>query len=158
MRASGRKRVENRGTAGDRSPARDAIYAALNDPDILDQCISGCKEFTRHSDTAFEAVISLKFGPVKVTFKSAVTLTNLEPPESYTLLGEGKGGAAGFAKGSADVRLIEDGDGTGLEYAVEANVGGKLAQIGSRLIESSWRKFAASFFEKFTEIVEAPSG
>ena len=90
MRASGRKRVENRGTAGDRSPARDALYAALNDPDILEQCISGCKEFTRHSDTAFEAVISLKFGPVKVTFKSAVILTNLEPPESYTLLGEAR--------------------------------------------------------------------
>ena len=138
--------------------SRDAVYAALNDPDILEQCIPGCKELTRQSDTAFDAVISLKFGPVKVTLKSAVTLTNLEPPESYTLLGEGKGGAAGFAKGSADVRLFEDGDGTVLEYAVEANVGGKLAQIGSRLIEASSRKFAASFFEKFIEIVEAPSG
>ena len=134
---------------------RDAVYAALNDPEILKQCIPGCKELNMHSPTELEAVMGLKIGPVKATFNSAVTLTNLNPPESYTLLGEGKGGPAGFAKGSADVRLIEEGDSTVLEYTVKANVGGKLAQIGSRLVESTTRKIAANFFEKFTEIVEA---
>ena len=133
---------------------RDAVYAALNDPEVLKACIPGCKELNKHSDTELEAVMGLKIGPVKATFKSAVTLTNLNPPESYTLLGEGKGGPAGFAKGSADVKLIEDGDSTVLEYSVKANVGGKLAQIGSRLIDSTTKKLAANFFERFTEIVE----
>lgn len=134
---------------------RDAVYAALNDPDILRQCIPGCKELNMHSPTELEAVMGLKIGPVKATFNSSVTLTNLNPPESYTLVGEGKGGAAGFAKGSADVRLTEDGDSTVLEYSVKANVGGKIAQIGSRLVEATTRKLAANFFAKFTEIVEA---
>ena len=95
---------------------------------------------------------------MKATFNSTVMLTNLNPPESYTLTGQGKGGAAGFANGGADVRLVEDGDATVLEYTFEANVGGKLAQIGSRLVESTMRKLAASFFDKFTEIVEARGG
>ena len=137
---------------------RDAVYAALNDPDVLEQCIPGCKELARHSDTEFEAVVGLKIGPVKATFNSTVTLTDLDPPKSYTLTGKGKGGAAGFANGSASVRLVEDGDATVLEYAFEANVGGKLAQIGSRLVESTMRKLAANFFEKFIEIVEARDG
>ena len=137
------------------SVPRDAVYAALNDPDVLEQCIPGCKELARHSDTEFEAVVGLKIGPVKATFNSTVTLTDLDPPKSYTLTGKGKGGAAGFADGSANVRLVEDGDTTVLEYAFEANVGGKLAQIGSRLVESTMRKLAANFFEKFIEIVEA---
>ena len=137
------------------SVPRDAVYAALNDPDVLEQCIPGCKELARHSDTEFEAVVGLKIGPVKATFNSTVTLTDLDPPKSYTLTGKGKGGAAGFADGSANVRLVEDGDATVLEYAFEANVGGKLAQIGSRLVESTMRKLAANFFEKFIEIVEA---
>ena len=137
---------------------REAVYAALNDPDVLQQCIPGCKELARHSDTEFEAVVGLKIGPGKATFNSMVTLTNLNPPESYTLAGKGKGGAAGFANGGADVRLDEDGDSTVLEYTFEANVGGKLAQIGSRLVESTTRKLAANFFEKFTEIVEARTG
>ena len=134
---------------------REAVYAALNDPDVLQRCIPGCKELVRRSDTEFEAVVGLKIGPVKATFNSTVTLTNLNPPESYTLIGKGKGGAAGFANGSAEVRLVEDGDSTVLEYTFEANVGGKLAQIGSRLVESTTRKIAANFFEKFTEVVEA---
>ena len=137
---------------------RDAVYAALNDPGVLERCIPGCKELSRHSDTEFEAVVGLKIGPVKATFNSTITLTNLNPPESYTLSGQGKGGAAGFARGGADVRLIEDGDATVLEYTFEAGVGGKLAQIGSRLVESSTRKLAADFFRKFTEIVEARDG
>ena len=134
---------------------REAVYAALNDPDVLQRCIPGCKELVRRSDTEFEAVVGLKIGPVKATFNSTVTLTNLNPPESYTLIGKGKGGAAGFANGGAEVRLVEDGDSTVLEYTFEANVGGKLAQIGSRLVESTTRKIAANFFEKFTEVVEA---
>ena len=134
---------------------RDAVYAALNDPGVLEQCIPGCKELAKHSDTELEAVVGLKIGPVKATFNSTVTLTDLNPPESYTLIGKGKGGAAGFANGSANVRLVEDGAVTVLEYVFEANVGGKLAQIGSRLVESTMRKLAVNFFEKFIEIVEA---
>ena len=137
---------------------RDAVYAALNDADVLEQCIPGCKELAKHSDTEFEAVVGLKIGPVKATFNSTITLTDLNPPESYTLSGKGKGGAAGFANGSANVRLVEHGDATVLEYAFEANVGGKLAQIGSRLVESTMRKLAANFFEKFIEIVETRDG
>jgi len=132
---------------------RETVYAALNDPEILRQCIPGCSELNKHSDTELDAVMTLKIGPVKATMKSTVKLTNLNPPESYTLVGEGKGGPAGFAKGSADVRLTEDGDSTVLEYEVHANVGGKLAQIGSRLVESTTRKIATTFFEKFGEIV-----
>ena len=133
---------------------REAVYAALNDPDVLQRCIPGCKELVRRSDTEFEAVVGLKIGPVKATFNSMVTLTDLNPPESYTLIGKGKGGAAGFANGGAEVRLVEDGGSTILEYTFEANVGGKLAQIGSRLVESTTRKIAANFFEKFIEVVE----
>lgn len=132
---------------------RDTVYAALNDPEILKQCIPGCVELTKHSDTELEAVMGLKIGPVKATFKSQVTLSNLNPPESYTLTGEGKGGPAGFGKGSADVRLEEDGDSTILHYTVNATVGGKIAQIGSRLVESTTRKLASNFFEKFGELV-----
>lgn len=135
--------------------SREVVYAALNDPEVLQQCIPGCKEISRRSDTELDATMVLKFGPVKATFKSAVTLTNLQPPESYTLIGEGKGGAAGFAKGSADVRLVEDGANTVLEYKVKANVGGKLAQVGGRLVESTTRKIAADFFGKLAEVIEA---
>jgi carbon monoxide dehydrogenase subunit G len=121
---------------------------------VLKVCIPGCRELTMRSETELEAVMGIKIGPVKATFSTRVTLTNSNPPESYTLEGEGKGGAAGFAMGSADVKLSEDGDSTVLEYTVKANVGGKLAQIGARLIDSTTRKLAGSFFEKFTVIVE----
>ena len=137
---------------------RDAVFAALNDPEVLKLCIPGCKELNKKSDTELEAVMGLKIGPVKATFRTEITLTNLNPPESYTLLGEGKGGPAGFAKGSADIKLTEDGESTVLEYSAKANVGGKLAQIGSRLIDSTTRKLAGSFFEKFTEAVEGKGG
>ncbi len=100
------------------------------------------------------ATVVAKIGPVKATFKGAVTLENMVPPESYTIVGEGKGGVAGFAKGSADVSLVEDGDGTVLSYSVKAQVGGKLAQLGSRLIVSTSRKMADEFFGTFKEIVE----
>ncbi|MGI9332739.1 MAG: SRPBCC family protein [Gammaproteobacteria bacterium] len=134
---------------------RDRVYAALNDPEVLQACIPGCRAVTKISDTELEAEMGLKIGPVKATFKTLISLTNLNPPESYTLVGEGKAGAAGFAKGSADVKLTEDGDRTVLEYGVQANVGGKMAQVGGRLMESTTRKLAADFFKKFSEVVQA---
>lgn len=133
---------------------RDIVFAALNDPDILQKSIPGCKELTKHSDTELEAEVGLKVGPVKATFKGNVKLSNLNPPESYTITGEGKGGTAGHARGGADVILREDEDGTILAYDVNAQVGGKLAQLGSRLIDSTAKKLSAQFFTKFGKIVE----
>lgn len=127
---------------------RDAVWAALNDPEILKACIPGCQTLTRTSPTELEATIRIKIGPVSTTFKGAVTLSNVRPPESYTISGEGKGGIAGFAKGDTDVRLTEEGDETVLAYDVRAQVGGKLARLGARLIDSSSRKLAAQFFAK----------
>ena len=134
---------------------RDAVWAALNDPEILRQCIPGCEALERTSDTELSARVIAKVGPVRAKFGGAVTLSNLNPPESYRIDGEGQGGAAGFAKGGADVSLTEDGDGTLLRYAVQATVGGKLAQIGSRLIDSTARKMADDFFGRFADLVAA---
>ncbi|MBL4876325.1 MAG: carbon monoxide dehydrogenase subunit G, partial [Cohaesibacteraceae bacterium] len=112
-----------------RIPAsREKVWNALNDPEILRACIPGCDELVKISDTEMTAAVTTKIGPVKAKFKGAVTLENLNPPESYTIVGEGKGGAAGFAKGSAEVRLVEDGDYTILTYEAKAKVGGKLAE------------------------------
>lgn len=133
---------------------RDKVWAALNDVDVLRQCIPGCQDLDKTSDTEMSATVVAKIGPVKATFKGDVTLENLNPPASYTITGEGKGGVAGFAKGSADVTLAEDGAETVLTYAVKAQVGGKLAQLGSRLIVSTSRKMADDFFGRFKEIVE----
>ena len=129
-----------------RIPAgRDAVWQALNDPEVLRACIPGCQELTRTSDTAMNA----KVGPVKATFVGDVTFSNVNAPESYTISGEGKGGVAGFAKGGADVRLAEDDDATILTYDVKAQVGGKLAQLGSRLIDTTAKKMADDFFGAF---------
>lgn len=133
---------------------RGAVWEALNDADVLRRCIPGCQSLEKVSDREMTATVVAKIGPVKATFKGAVTLENMVPPESYTIVGEGKGGVAGFAKGSADVSLAEDGDATVLSYSVKAQVGGKLAQLGSRLIVSTSRKMADEFFGKFKEIVE----
>ena len=133
---------------------RDRVYAALNDPEILRQCIPGCETLTRTGDNNMEATVQIKIGPVKARFAGAVELKNLNPPESYTIAGEGKGGAAGFAKGHADVKLLEDGAATILKYDVKADVGGKLAQLGSRLIDATSRKMAGDFFSRFAELVE----
>ncbi|WP_186400612.1 carbon monoxide dehydrogenase subunit G [Stappia sp. P2PMeth1] len=133
---------------------RGAVWLALNDADVLRRCIPGCEELEQVSEREMTATVVAKIGPVKATFKGAVTLENLNPPESYTIVGEGKGGVAGFAKGSADVSLVEEGAETVLRYAVKAQVGGKLAQLGSRLIVSTSRKMADEFFGKFKEIVE----
>ena len=130
---------------------RQQVWAALNDPDILRQCIPGCKELNKSSETEMSATVVAKVGPVKATFKGEVTLENLNPPESYTISGEGKGGIAGFAKGGADVKLTEMDGGTQLEYNVDAKVGGKIAQLGSRLIDGAAKKMAEEFFTNFSE-------
>ncbi|MEM9633459.1 MAG: carbon monoxide dehydrogenase subunit G [Pseudomonadota bacterium] len=137
-----------------RIPAkREAVWEALNNPEVLQACIPGCESLDKTSDTEMTAAVTSKIGPVKAKFKGSVTLENINPPESYTISGEGKGGVAGFAKGSADVKLTEEGDETVLTYEAKAQVGGKLAQLGSRLIDSTAKKMAEDFFTKFTEMV-----
>jgi carbon monoxide dehydrogenase subunit G len=133
------------------------VWEALNDPDVLRQTIPGCQSLEKRSDTEMAATVVLKIGPIKATFNGEVTLNNLNPPHSYTIQGEGKGGIAGFAKGGADVTLTEDGpEATILKYAAKADVGGKIAQLGSRLIESTSKKLAGQFFSSFGEKVGAP--
>ena len=130
------------------------VWEALNDPEVLKACIPGCQSLEKKSDTEFSAVVSVKLGPIKAKFNGEVELKNLNPPHSYTIAGEGKGGVAGFAKGGADVKLTEDGpDATVLTYEAKADVGGKIAQLGSRLIQSSSKKLAGEFFSSFNETV-----
>lgn len=139
--------------------ARQQVWDALNDPEILKQCIPGCEEVEKTSETSFSAKVAAKVGPVKARFTGDVTLSDLDPPNGYTISGEGKGGAAGFAKGGAEVKLSDaEGGGTTLGYVVNAQVGGKLAQIGSRLIDSTAKKMAGDFFKTFGEIVEGAAG
>ncbi|MDA4846330.1 SRPBCC family protein [Hoeflea poritis] len=137
--------------------SREAVWAALNDPEILKQCIPGCQSLEMTGENEMSAAVKLKVGPVSATFKGSVTLENIRPPEGYTITGEGKGGIAGFAKGGADVALREDGAETVLTYDVKAQVGGKLAQLGSRLIDSTSKKLAGQFFASFGEIVGGQS-
>ncbi|MGH6760686.1 MAG: SRPBCC family protein [Phyllobacterium sp.] len=133
--------------------SRDAVWRALNDPETLKACIPGCESLERISDKELQATVQIKIGPVKAKFNGAVELSNLKPPHSYTISGEGKGGIAGFAKGGADVTLTEDGADTVLSYVVKADVGGKLAQLGSRLINSTSKKLATQFFENLNKAV-----
>lgn len=135
------------------SAPRDKVYAALNDPDILKQCIPGCEELIKHSDTELEAKVVLRVGPVKAKFSGNVTLDASQAPGKFSMQGEGNGGIAGFAKGGADVELIEDGDETILKYVAKADIGGKLAQLGGRLITSTSRKLAGKFFENFAKVL-----
>ncbi|MBL4600126.1 MAG: carbon monoxide dehydrogenase subunit G [Rhizobiaceae bacterium] len=137
--------------------SREVVFAALNDAEVLAEAIPGCEEIEKISDTELTATVVLKVGPVKARFKGAVELSNLNPPESYTISGEGKGGIAGNASGGADVVLVEDGDGTLLQYNVSVKIMGKFAQLGSRLIDSTAKKLSAKFFEKFAEIIESKS-
>ncbi|HBC09573.1 MAG TPA: carbon monoxide dehydrogenase [Rhodospirillaceae bacterium] len=137
---------------------REAVFAALNDPEILAKAIPGCESLDKVSDTEFAAVVTAKVGPVRAKFNGQVTLSDLNPPESYTITGEGKGGAAGFAKGGAVITLVEDGDGTLLNYEVKADVGGKLAQLGGRLIEGTSKKLAGEFFSTFEQLVVESAG
>lgn len=128
---------------------RDTVWAALNDAEVLRACIPGCESLEKSSPTAFHARVVQKIGPVKARFEGGVELVNIDAPASYTIQGEGKGGVAGFAKGAADVQLAEDGDATVLTYQVHAMVGGKLARLGSRLINSTSKKLAGQFFDNF---------
>ncbi len=132
---------------------RQKVWDALNDARVLKACIPGCESLTQDGDSAFDAIVQAKVGPVRAKFSGRVELSDIRPPEGYRISGEGKGGTAGVAKGSADVTLVEDGDGTILSYAVKADVGGKLAQIGSRLVQSTANKYAADFFARFGDIV-----
>jgi uncharacterized protein len=134
---------------------RQKVWAALNDPEILKQSIPGCEEIEKLSDTELQAKVTAKVGPVKARFGGKVTLSDLDPPNGYKITGEGSGGAAGFAKGGATVRLSDAEGGTKLAYTVEAHVGGKLAQIGSRLIDATARKMAEDFFARFSAAVGA---
>ncbi len=131
--------------------SRQTVWEALNDADMLQACLPGCETLEIISDTEMKAKITTKIGPVKATFTGAVTLSDLDPPNSYKLNGEGQGGAAGFASGSASVNLSDQDGGTLLRYEVDARVGGKLAQIGSRLIDSVVKKLAAQFFTALVE-------
>ncbi|MBX6328808.1 MAG: carbon monoxide dehydrogenase subunit G [Pseudolabrys sp.] len=132
---------------------REIVYGKLNDPDVLKACIPGCEELTKSSDTEFQAVATTKIGPVKARFRGKVHLTDLDPPNGYKISGEGDGGVAGFAKGGATVRLTEKDGGTLLTYHVEAQIGGKLAQLGQRLINGAAKKLADEFFQKFAATV-----
>ncbi len=128
---------------------RDVVWAALNDPEVLKRCIPGCKELEQRSPTDLAAKVVLKIGPISATFTGAVTLENLNPPAGYTIVGQGQGGAAGFAKGRAEVQLTEVGTETDLAYTAKAEVGGKLATLGGRLIQATSKKLADEFFGNF---------
>ena len=134
---------------------RMEVWEALNSAEVLKACIPGCEELTGSPEDGFEAVVKQKVGPVKATFKGSVTLSDIVPGESYTISGEGKGGVAGFAKGGAQVHLADHPEGgTELTYDVEAKVGGKIAQLGSRLVDSFASKMADQFFERFQTHLE----
>ncbi len=143
---------------GERSikAGRDMVWKALNEPEVLKACIPGCEALDRTSDTTFEGKVKQKIGPVNSRFTIIVELSDIVEAESYRISGEGKGGAAGFAKGGAAVRLEDEGDGTLLKYDAEAKVGGKLAQLGSRLIDGYARKMSDEFFDRFKRAVEPP--
>ncbi|MEO1601941.1 MAG: carbon monoxide dehydrogenase subunit G [Pseudomonadota bacterium] len=141
----------------DIAATRAAVWAALNDPEVLKACIPGCQSMDKTSETAFAATVKQKVGPVSATFKGAVELSDIVDGESYRISGEGKGGAAGFAKGGAHVRLEEAEGGTKLIYEAEAKVGGKLAQLGGRLIDGFAKKMADQFFDKFKAELEGPT-
>ena len=132
---------------------RQAVWDALNDPDVLAKCIDGCEAMTRTGDDAFQARVKARIGPLSATFDGEVRLANLDPPNSYRLEASAKGGAAGFAKGTAGVSLAEEGEATLLRYDVEGAVGGKLAQVGQRLVDAAARKMADDFFARFGELV-----
>ena len=128
---------------------RAAVYAALNDAEMLKRCIPGCEQLEKLSDTEFAAVARIEVGPVKARFKGKVKLEDLDPPQGYRIVGEGEGGVAGFAKGNAVVTLAEVSEGTKLSYKAEAQVGGKLAQLGQRLLAGTAKKIADKFFANF---------
>jgi hypothetical protein len=133
----------------------DATWAALNDPEVLKACIAGCESVERTGPDAFQAVVAVKVGPVSARFKGNLQMTNIQPPTSYTINFDGQGGVAGFGKGSADVSLAPEGNQTKLRYAAKAQVGGKMAQVGSRLIDAAAGKITEEFFSAFTAHLQA---
>jgi len=140
-------------------PASQAdTWAALNDPDILKACVPGCESIERVSDNEYAVLMTARVGPVAAKFKGKLTLSDLKPPQSYSIAFEGQGGVAGFGKGGAQVQLAPESEGTRLTYQVKANVGGKLAQIGSRLVDAAARKLADDFFTAFNEKVASLHG
>jgi carbon monoxide dehydrogenase subunit G len=136
---------------------REKVFAALNDPAVLQACIPGCESLEKTSDTEMKAKVRLRIGPVSASFTGKVTLSDIDPPNGYKISGEGQGGAAGFAKGGAVVTLHEDGGATVLNYNVDAQVGGKIAQVGARLIDGTAKKLADEFIGKFAGMVGGPS-
>ena len=134
----------------------DKTWAALNDPDTLKACIAGCESLERSGEDAFAAVVAVKVGPVSARFKGNLKLSNVQAPNSYTINFDGQGGVAGFGKGSADVVLSPEGTGTRLKYSAKAQVGGKMAQVGSRLIDAAAAKVAEDFFKAFEAHLSPP--
>jgi carbon monoxide dehydrogenase subunit G len=134
--------------------SREVVWEKLNDPGVLKECIPGCEELIKSGDNQFQAVAKMKVGPVSARFKGRVTLSDFDPPNSYKISGEGEGGVAGFAKGGATVALADREGGTLLTYNVEAQIGGKLAQLGQRLINGSAKKLADQFFVNFADAVK----
>jgi len=134
---------------------QQTVWEKLNDPEVLKACIPGCESLEKTSDTGFQAVATIKIGPVKARFKGAVTLSDIDPPNGYKISGQGDGGVAGFATGGATVKLEPKDGGTLLIYTVEAQIGGKLAQLGQRLVNGAAKKLADDFFQKFAATVSA---
>ncbi len=134
----------------------ERVWAALNDPEILKRSVPGCESLERLTDSDLKAVAMVRVGPVRARFQGRVTLSDVDAPNGYRITGEGEGGAAGFAKGGATVRLVPDGDGTRLSYTVDATIGGRLAQLGSRLVDETARKMAREFFASFSDALAEP--
>ena len=134
-----------------RIPApRQKVWEALNDPEVLKACIPGCTSLEKVGENDLKAAAALKIGPITAKFTGKVTLSDIDPPNGYTITGEGQGGVAGFAKGGAQVKLTDDGDATVLTYDVKAQVGGKIAQLGARLIDATAKQMSDQFFDRFT--------
>jgi carbon monoxide dehydrogenase subunit G len=134
---------------------RKRVWDALNDPEVLKQCIPGCQSLEKEADDRLKATVAIKIGPIGAKFSGAVTLSELDPPNSYVISGEGQGGAAGFARGSAKVTLADEGDATRLTYTVDAEVGGRLAQVGGPIVDATAKQLAGTFFKKFGALVTA---
>lgn len=144
MHMSGEQRI---------AASRQRVWEALNDPEVLRQCIPGCQSLTKEADDRLAAVAEVKIGPIGARFKGLVTLSDLDPPNGYRISGQGSGGVAGSARGGATVRLRDEGGATVLSYDVEAEVGGRMAQLGGPLIDATARQMAQKFFAKFEEVV-----
>jgi uncharacterized protein len=145
MQMSGEQRI---------AAPREKVWAALNDPDVLRRSIPGCQSLEKDSDTSMRAVVEVKIGPIGAKFNGAVTLSDINPPESYTITGQGQGGTVGSAKGGARVRLSDEGQATLLSYEVDAEVGGRLAQLGGPIIDATAKQLSAQFFRRFAAEVE----